>query len=50
MKIKCLKNVGCKGENLVAGKTYDVEDADGRYLIITGKAEAVADKKAKAKK
>lgn len=49
MKIKVLRHTVASGATLLAGKTYDVSDADGRYLIRLRKAEEAAEKKAATK-
>lgn len=49
MKIKALRHTVASGVTLQAGKTYDVSDADGRYLVRLGKAEEVAEKKPASK-
>ena len=38
MKIKVLKAVAVCGKHLEKGKTYDVSDYDGHFLIDRGKA------------
>ncbi len=38
MKIKVLKAVAASGVHLEKGKTYDVSDYDGQFLIDRGKA------------
>ena len=38
MKIKVLKAVAVTGKHLVKGKTYEVSDYDGQFLIDRGKA------------
>ena len=38
MKIKVLKAVAASGKHLEKGKTYDVSDYDGQFLIDRGKA------------
>lgn len=43
MKIEILRGCGCKGKNLEAGKEYEVDDADGRYLCLLGKAKPVVE-------
>jgi len=38
MKIKVLKAVAVSGKHLEKGKTYEVSDYDGQFLIDRGKA------------
>ena len=38
MKIKVLKAVAVSGKHLEKGKTYEVTDYDGQFLIDRGKA------------
>ena len=38
MKIKVLKAVAASGKHLEKGKTYDVSEYDGQFLIDRGKA------------
>ena len=38
MKIKALKAVAASGKHLEKGKTYDVSEYDGQFIIDRGKA------------
>ena len=49
MKIKALKAVAASGKHLEKGKTYDLSEYDGQFLIDRGKA-IVAKRLTKSKK
>lgn len=39
MKVKVMRNTRARGKILEAGKEYELEDTDAKYLIQIGKAE-----------